>query len=339
MSDTAPEIRVVAGPSYDDLTVGDRFDGAPSVTLTDGLAAAHQAIVGDRQRLSLDAELAAAVTGTTARVAHPALVWDISIGQSTLVTQRVIANLFYRGLVFRCFPVIGDTLRTVTTVTGLRPVAAKPGRPPRGLAVLRVVTSDQSGRPVLDFHRCAMLPARKQHNTGQGEEAGPSALVNDAATLVASVRTWNLVAFRSTVPGPHFETIRPGATYRIEGGDVVSNAPELARLTLNIASVHHDRAAAAGGERLVYGGHTIGIAAAQVTRTLPSLVTFLGWHSCDHTGPVHEGDTLHAEVAVERCDPLPHGGGVAHLRARMRATHNNGAVTDVLDWRFAALFA
>lgn len=339
MSDVAQDIRVVGGPVYDDLAVGDRFEGAPSLTLTDGLAATHQAIVGDRLRLSLDAELAAAVTGTASPLAHPALVWDVSIGQSTLVTQRVIANLFYRGLVLRRFPVIGDTLHTVTTIIGLRPVAAKAGRRPRGLAVLHVVTTDQNARPVLDFHRCAMLPARKQHETGQGEESGPSAADNNVSTLTASVETWNLATFRSAVPGPHFETVRPGTTYRVESGDVVTNAPELARLTLNIAAVHHDRTGAAGEERLVYGGHTIGIAAAQVARALPSLVTFLGWHSCDHTGPVHEGDTLHAEISVERCDPLPRSGGIAHLRARLRATLGDGPVSDVLDWRFAALFA
>lgn len=338
MSDAAPDVRVVAGPSYDDLAVGDRFEGAPSLTLTEGLAAAHQAIVGDRLRLSLDAELAAAVTGSASPLAHPALTWDVSIGQSTFVTQRVIANLFYRGLALRRFPVIGDTLHTVTTVTGLRPVAAKPGRQPRGLVILNVVTSDQTGRPVLDFHRCAMLPARRQHDTGQGQEFGPTAGDSDAAKVAASVEDWNLAAFRSAVPGPHFETVRPGTTYRVEGGDVVSSAPELARLTLNIAAVHHDRTGASGRERLVYGGHTIGIAAAQVTRALPSLVTFLGWHDCDHTGPVHEGDTLHAEIAVERCEPLAHG-GVAHLRTRMRATRGDSTVADVLDWRFAALFA
>ena len=41
-------------------------------------------------------------------------------------------------------------------------------------------------------------------------------------------------------------------------GDVVSSAPELARLTLNIAATHHD--SRVGGRRLVYGGHTIGLA-------------------------------------------------------------------------------
>ena len=52
------------------------------------------------------------MTGAPGALAHPALVSDVAIGQSTLATQRVKANLFYRGLTFHRFPVIGDTLCT-----------------------------------------------------------------------------------------------------------------------------------------------------------------------------------------------------------------------------------
>lgn len=79
--------------------------------------------------------------------------------------------------------------------------------------------------------------------------------------------------------------------------DLVSGAPELARLTLNIAATHHDWRVS--GRRLVYGGHTIGLALAQATRLLPNLATVLDWESCDHTAPVHEGDTLYSELHIE----------------------------------------
>ena len=103
--------------------------------------------------------------------------------------------------------------------------------------------------------------------------------------------------------------------------DVVSSAPELARLTLNIAATHHDWRV--GGQRLVYGGHTIGLALAQATRLLPNLVTVLGWQSCDHTGPVHEGDTLYSELHVDGAVPLPDGrGGVLKLRSLVYAASN-----------------
>ena len=72
----------VGGPFYEDLTVGRRFADAPAVTFTDGLAAAHTAIVGGRFALSRDRELAVRVAGRP--LAAPALAWDVAIGQSTI---------------------------------------------------------------------------------------------------------------------------------------------------------------------------------------------------------------------------------------------------------------
>ena len=97
---------------------------------------------------------------------------------------------------------------------------------------------------------------------------------------------------------------------------------------------------AADGRRLVYGGHAIGLAAAQATRALPSLVTILGWHSCEHTAPVFEGDTLRSRIELERRQPLPGGGGLLHLRSRVTAARADGSEdAEVLDWRFVAVLA
>ena len=144
---------------------------------------------------------------------------------------------------------------------------------------------------------------------------------------------WNADAYRAKVPGAHFDAGIAGAVLH-STADVVSSAPELARLTLNIAATHHDWRS--GGKRLVYGGHTIGLALAQATRLLPNLVTVLGWQSCDHVGPVHEGDTLYSELHVEGAVPLPDGrGGVLKLRSLVYAVGEPDQ--QVLDWRFTAL--
>jgi len=331
---------IAEGPYFEELTVGQVFDGAPGVTLTPGLAAVHQAIVGDRLRLSLDAALCDEVVGE-GPLAHPALVWDVAIGQSTLVTHHVKANLFYRGLVFRRLPVLGDTLRTTTEVVALRQNRPRPDRRPTGLAVLRITTVDQHGRPVLDFLRCAMLPLRDPevrtgHDTDLATVGADSP--DPAGAAAGLIAGWRLDRFRERVPGRHFADVREGERLVVAGGDVVSGAPELARLTLNVAQVHHD-ARAAGGRRLVYGGHTIGLALSQAARALPNLVTVVAWHGCDHLGPVHEGDTLTSEGQVERCRPLPGGGGLVHLRSLVRAAGEDGEPRDVLDWRFVALMA
>jgi acyl dehydratase len=321
------------GPYFDDLNLGQVFDSAPSMTLTPGIAAAHQAIVGDRLRLALDAELSHAVLGGSGQLAHPGLVGDIAIGQSTLVTQRVKANLFYRGLSFYRFPLIGDTLFTRTEVVGLKQNSAKPDRAPTGLAALRMTTVDQAGRPVLDFYRCAMLPCSTgAYDTGHHDDlaqigAGP-------APAADPTHHWDADAFRRRVPGPHFDANIAGSVLR-STGDVVSSAPELARLTLNIAAIHHD--SRADGRRLVYGGHTIGLALAQATRLLPNLATVLGWRSCDHTGPVYEGDTLYSDLHIEAAEELPGDrGGVLSLRSLVYAT-GDGGDRPVLDWHWRAL--
>ena len=323
------------GPFFDELTIGQEFC-APAITLTSGLAAAHQAITGDRLVLMLDHELCHQVTGG-GPLAAPGLVWDVAIGQSTVVTQHVKANLFYRGLAFRRAPLIGDTLATVTQVVALRQNKPRDGRAATGLAALRIITTDQEGRPVLDFWRCAMLPLRDQTaQTGHAddlERVGREASPPDFEGLVTG---WRLDMFARRAAGPRPAELHAGQSFEVAGGDVVSSAPELARLTANIAAVHHDTSAA-GGDRLVYGGHAIGLALSQAARALPSLVTVTGWHSCDHLAPVREGDTLRSVVTVEQVDYLPGGGGVVHLRSLVRA--DGPDARDVLDWRYVAVLA
>ncbi len=72
------------------------------------------------------------------------------------------------------------------------------------------------------------------------------------------------------------------------------------------------------------------LAQASLSRMIPDIATVIGWHSCDHTGPVFEGDllssthTLIAEQAVA-------GGRLRAFRTIVRA-HRGDDVVDVLDW-------
>jgi acyl dehydratase len=331
---------LVDGPYFEDLYRGQRFADTPGLTLTGGLAAAHRAIVGGRLPLTLDRELSRAVIGPGGSLAAPNLAWDVAIGQSTTVTHAVVANLFYRGVVFRRAPRIGDTLRTVTEVAGLRQNARKPGRAATGLAALRISTSDQDGRPVLDFWRCAMLPLRDDAETGHADDL--TAIGRDPAhdELARVAADWDLDAYRAGTGGGKHPRPDAGDVFRVAAGDVVSSAPELARLTLNVARVHHDETTRTTG-RLVYGGHAIGIALHQAVRALPGLVTVVGWHGCDHLAPVREGDTLTSVIEVEQTEQTdPNGGGIiAHLRSRVRASRADAPAAEVLDWRFIALLA
>lgn len=328
-------ISTVRGPYFDELDVGQVFDTAPAVTLTEGLAAAHHAIVGNRLPLALDHGLSRQVSGEGPLVS-PALVWDVSIGQSTAATQKVRANLFYRNLRFHRFPRVADTLHTVTTVDALRANRPHPDRPRTGMAALHIVTTDQSGRTVLDFWRCAMLPVTPGFDGPLAEDD-----LNAVGTLgrgpapELTIAGWDLTHFRKHVRGLRFSDLRIGQSWSVDGPDVVTSAPELARLTGNVAAVHHD-AARAGGRRLVYGGHTVGLALHHVTRVLPTVAAVLGWQSCDHLAPVHEGDALTSTVEVTGVRTLDTEAGIADLRV---VTSAQGSETDVaiLDWRLSVV--
>jgi acyl dehydratase len=217
---------------------------------------------------------------------------------------------------------VGDSLFTRTEVVALRQNSDKPGREPTGLAALRMTTIDQVGRLVLDFHRCAMLPLSPgAADTGHDDDL--RAVGSGTAPDPDPAAQWDAAAFRDRVPGPFFGSDLAGSLLR-STADVVTSAPELARLTLNIAATHHD--SRAGGSRL-----------------LPNLAAVLSWQSCDHTGPVYEGDTLYSDLTVEAVEALPHSrGGLLNLRSQVYAVGAaavGGSAPDrpVLDWRYRVL--
>ena len=329
---------LVGGPYWEELSVGDVYVEFPAMTLNEGHAALHQAIIGDRLRLALDATLSERVAGR--RLAHPMLVCDVSIGQSTLPTQRVIGNLFYRRLMLRRLPAIGDTLKTTTEIVALKRNAVKEGRKPTGLAVLHIVTADQEQRAILDYWRCAMLPiadADASEPHADDLDQFPADLPPDA--LTSALDGIDLDAYRSEVPGVHFAELSAPTTWKIDGGDSVTGAPELARLSLNIAKAHTDPGSHHSGQRLVYGGHTIGIAAAQITKALPNLVTIIGWHHCNHLAPVFEGDVLRSTITLDDTEAMPDGGGLVTLQCNVDAQRSDGSVDAVLDWRLVGAMA
>lgn len=328
----------VGGPYFEDLRLGDAL-GAPALTLSSGHAALHQALLGDRTAATLDQRLARAVFGGDVARAPPGLIVDVSIGHSSVFTRRVRANLFYRGLQLHRLPAIGDTLGTRTEVVALKQNRPRSDRPATGLVVLRIRTADGEGRPVLDFERCAMLPLRDPAAiTGHDDDVNAGRARVDLEGVARLAGGWDLSALRGAVEGPHAADLAAGDTFAIDVADPVTGATALARLTLNLATVHHDPRATGTGHRLVYGGHAIGLAAHQAARVLPGLAAVLAWHGCDHPAPVREEDLLTSTVTVEEVTPLARGGALVALRSVVCA-HREDWSGEVLDWRYVAAIA
>jgi 2-methylfumaryl-CoA hydratase len=336
---SAPEL--ISAPYFEDFAIGLEFD-APAVTVTSGYAAQYQALFGDRLRLPLDHHASRAVTGHEAPLAHPLLAINLAIGQSTWASQRVKANLFYRGLLLRLPVFLGDTLLTVTRVVGLKLNKTQTGRAATGVVALEMTTRNQQGDVVLHFWRCPMIPCRDTALvSGPRDDLDRIGEPVQVPALVSAVPTqWDLTA-AADWRGRKAADLAAGASFRIEARDTITSAPELVRSSLNMAMAHTDAKLSYLGERLVYGGHVIFMAFAQVTRALPNLVTLCAWESCDHLAPVIENDRIRSEVQVLELIPLDSRSG-SLLRLHVRSFAARGEPeqeTQVLDWKLWALSA
>jgi 2-methylfumaryl-CoA hydratase len=272
------------GPYYDWLAPGQVLEPQHAVTLDDGMAAFYQAMSGEALALPLSAPLSKAVTGNDARLASAGLVINLSIGQSTVATRRAIANLFYRNMRLLRPVHLGETLHTIVTIKAMSDASSKPGQPLRGKALLGITTT-ADGETVLDYERCALLPASEGgtlpgHTADVGPADGPLDLSLYANLLPSGWRA-------ATFPQTQDWTEAVDATR-----DHVDLAAGFARLTHNRAIVHRDLTASVYGKRLVYGGHVVAMAQASLTRCLPNIATVVAWHSCSHIGPAFEGDLL-----------------------------------------------
>ncbi|MEC7924664.1 MAG: hypothetical protein VYB80_05530 [Actinomycetota bacterium] len=312
------------GPYYEDMTPGMVFPSPPAVTIDNGIAAAYQSIAGEALPLVLDQQICKAVTGSTSRLVSPGLLLHLSIGASTVATKNVIANLFYRNVRILRQIFVGETIHTVTKVISMSDSAPREDREPRGKVLLNITTT-ADGEPVLDYQRCPLIRLRKNKLPGYNDDLGNNPLLELEPYNDPTLHKWDL----SHLPeSPEMET---GVTVDDPLRDVVTQASSLVRLTHNVAAVHRDAEASPYPQRLVYGGHTVALAQASLSRMFPGVASIAGWHTCDHLGPVFEGDLLSFQHKPMQEISTGNGRLVA-VQVKAIAHRNNAESTEVLDW-------
>jgi len=309
----------VSLPFAEDLVLGVPLPVAPEVTIDAGIAGQYQAIVGDSLRPALSDVVSHQLTGRRERLVNPALVLSVSIGQSTVATRRVIANLQYRGIALQDQVYLGDSLQTVVT-----PIAADWTRNGRERAkVLLSMRLTRGDDIVADYQRLALLPVLDPSRLAATgiPDAAPEQPLSDAERWLPA--TW--VSAEATAP------TAVGDEWQDPLADTVSSARELVRLTHNLAATHRDFRQGLDGQRLVYGGHTVGLAQASLARTMPDLVTVVAWRSCSHLAPVFEEDLLTVHT---RIDAIAKVRGFRLVDATVMATaHRPGSdPVEVLEW-------
>lgn len=314
------------GMFYDDMHVGLRFPEPPGVVIDSGLAALYTAISGDGLALTLDTELCRAVTASDRLLVNPALVMHVSVGASTVATRNVIGNLFYRNVVLQRQVFQGEMLRTVTGVRAMADARAKQGVAPRGKVILSIDTTNGHGETVVDLERCPLIGCRGDAAPGHRDELGSAAGQLDLADYVGAVPDWDLS------PLGDRDRWAVGETRQDLQRDVVDMATALVRITHNQAAIHRDAEVSPYEGRLVYGGHTVALGQASLGRVLDGLATVVGWHSCNHTAPVFEGDILSSRHTLVADQPTANGAMLRAVHVEVDAIRPGTEPVKVLDW-------
>lgn len=308
------------GPLYEDFYAGATLPPLPPITLSDADNALYRAVTGDQHLLVSDTSAYRAVSGSAGRLANPGIVMQYSIGQTTNATRQAIANLYYRSVRILRPVELGETLRTTTTVLGLKDSTPK-GSQHRGKVWLGIQTVGDGG-PVVEYERCALVRGRGPDLPGHDDRIPGPSDPTPLADLVDVVPDWDL----NRLPGTAWDV---DETKVDPLRDHIDLAAPLARLTFNQAAIHRDATLTADGARLVYGGHVQGLAQASLTRLLPGLTTVVAWDGCDHIGPAHEGDLL--EFRHRLLERSPAGSGHL-LRFEVTGTRLDEEPVDVLRW-------
>ncbi|MGA0893120.1 MAG: acyl dehydratase [Ilumatobacteraceae bacterium] len=311
----------VAGPFYEDFVVGATLPPLPPVTLTDADNALYRAVTGDQHAFASDLGAFRAAAGDGPGLANPGVVMHYAMGQTTMATRQAIANLYYRSVRMLRPVRLGETLRTTTTVLGLRDSAPK-GDQHRGKVWLGITASTEHG-PAIAFERCALIRARSTTPPGHDTEipgASDPTPLDELAPLVPGWNLSSLVATEWAVGDAKADPLR----------DHIDLAAPFARLTFNQAAVHRDHTMTADGQRLVYGGHVQALAQASLTRMLPGMAMVVAWDGCDHLGPAHEGDLLEfRHTLLERRNAG--GGSLLRFEVVGSAVGDAGS-SDILRW-------
>ena len=312
------------GPYYEDMEKGLIFPAPPAVVLDSGLASVYQSIAGEALPLVLDPKLCGEITGIEQRIVSPGLLLHLSIGASTVATKKVIANLFYRNVRILRPVFLGEVLNTTTEVVALQDSRSKNKGILRGKVLLKITTFANDEK-VLEYYRAPLIRLKGKELPGHNDDLGSDSKLNLNDYQRSSYKDWKLSLLQ------RYEQDIPSGVINDPLKDVLDQALALVRLTKNVASVHRDVNASPYPNRLVYGGHTVALAQASLSRIFKNTATILGWHLCNHTGPVFEEDLLSFQHEVIDKQEYASGNIIA-VRSRVFVHRDNEEPQEVLEW-------
>jgi len=306
------------GNYFEDFTVGQTLVHATPRTVSEGDVSLYTALFGSRFAVQSSTPFATTV-GLDRAPVDAVLVFHLVFGKTVPdISLNAIANLGYADGRFGVPVFPGDTLRTESTVIGLK--ANRDGT--TGVVYVRSRGVNQRDELVVEYVRWVMVRKR--------EAASPSPVVT-VPELPEVVAPSSLQipfhlsrgAYDLALAGsPHlWEDYTTGERIDHVDGMTIEDAEHMmaARLYQNTARVHfnqHVEREGRFGRRIVYGGHILSLARALSFNGLGNAIAVVGINGGRHVHPTFGGDTIYAWSEILDTQPLAHRTDLGVLRVR-----------------------
>jgi 2-methylfumaryl-CoA hydratase len=314
--------KTVEGNFFEDFFLGQEIRHATPRTVTEGDTALYMALTGNRFVIASSEEFARSLGYSKAPV-DDMVAFHVVFGKTVPdISLNAIANLGYADGKFGVPVYPGDTLKTVSTVIGLKENSNKQ----TGVVYVRSEGTNQDGEMVLSYVRWVMV--RKRSPDAPTPEA-------HIPQLPSAVSAEDLVVPRG-LSFEHYDTVLSGSAHlwedfevgeridHVDGMTIEEAEHALAtRLWQNTAKVHfnqHTEGKGRFGRRLIYGGHIISLARALSFNGLANTFKIAAINGGRHANPTFAGDTVYAWSEILDKAEISGRTDLGALRIRMVAT-------------------
>jgi len=315
------------GNYFEDFQIGQEIRHATPRTITSGDVALYTGLYGPRFAVQSSDEFAQSI-GYKAAPVDDLLAFHRVFGKTVPdVSLNAVANLGYAGGVFGVPVYPGDTVSSVSTVTGIK----ENSNGKTGVVYVNSVGRNQRGEMVLDYNRWVMV--RKRDESAPAPETVLPELPGVVAPEAFQIPVGLGVSGYSTqlAGSPHcWDDYYVGEKIdHVDGMTLEEAEHQIAtRLYQNTAKVHFDQVAANGGrfgKRLIYGGHIISLCRALSFNGLGNAFRIAAINAGTHSNPAFAGDTIFSWSEVMGKFEVPGRRDLGALRLRLVAVRDRQA--------------
>lgn len=315
------------GNYFEDFQIGQEIRHATPRTITNGDVALYTGLYGPRFAVQSSDEFAQSI-GFKAAPVDDLLAFHMVFGKTVPdVSLNAVANLGYAGGVFGVPVYPGDTVSSVSTVTGIK----ENSNGKTGVVYVNSVGRNQRGEMVLDYNRWVMV--RKRDESAPAPETVlpelPGVVAPEAFQIPVGL---DVSAYSTQLAGsPHrWDDYYVGEKIdHVDGMTLEEAEHQIAtRLYQNTAKVHFDQVAANDGrfgKRLIYGGHIISLCRALSFNGLGNAFRIAAINAGAHANPAFAGDTIFAWSEVLGKFEVPGRRDLGALRLRLVAVRDHQA--------------